>query len=299
MKNDLLQSATTLLHYRQQINQRLEQWLPNTQTVLHNAMRYAVLSGGKRLRPQLVYATGSCFGASITDLDHPAAAVELIHCYSLVHDDLPAMDDDDLRRGQPTCHKAFDEATAILVGDALQSLAFELIASNTNHACSETKIAMIKTLAQAIGSNGMAGGQALDLQAEKHQLTPTDLEQLYDLKTVALIKASVMLGAQAADLSDQTSLFYLEQFASKLGLAFQIQDDILDLEGETAVMGKTQGADLVHQKATYPSIKGPTQAKQQVQEYYAQALDALQKIPYDADMNLLADICHHLQNRQQ
>ncbi len=245
---------------------------------LHAAMRHGVLNGGKRMRPLLTYATGNAFGADVASLEAAAVAVELVHCYSLVHDDLPAMDDDALRRGQPTVHVAFDEATAILAGDALQSLAFEVLARAPQDP--ERRVAMLAELAQATGAGGMCGGQALDIAAtgakrgqshvfgrdasSDHLLRPkndsdpfslADLERLHALKTGALLRASVRLGAIAAG-ADQTSRSALDRYADALGLAFQIRDDLLDIEGDAATLGKTAGKDVEQDKATFPALLG-------------------------------------------
>lgn len=220
---------------------------------LHAAMRHATLGGGKRVRPLLVYATGTTFGIADAVLDAPAAAIELIHAYSLVHDDLPAMDDDELRRGRPTVHVAFDEATAILAGDALQTLGFELLTQAAVDPA--TQIAMVKTLAQASGVRGMVGGQALDLAAVGRKLDIDGLRRMHAAKTGALIRAAVRLGALAARVDEKT-LAVLDDFADALGLAFQIRDDILDVEGDAAVIGKTAGKDAANDKPTYPAILG-------------------------------------------
>jgi len=236
--------------------------LPDPGTArLREAMRYSVLGGGKRLRPVLVYATGQAFGASLERLDAPAAAVELVHVYSLVHDDLPAMDDDELRRGRPTCHRAFDEATAILVGDALQALAFAVLANGVlDDEASGTppasQLAMIRILARATGTGGMAGGQAIDLAAVGRTLRLEALENMHRRKTGALIQASVLLGATAAGVEQRAELDALTRFGAEIGLAFQIQDDILDVEGDAEVLGKSTGADAAHAKPTYPSTVG-------------------------------------------
>jgi len=245
---------------------------------LHAAMRHGVLNGGKRMRPLLAYATGTAFGAEVASLDAAAVSVELIHCYSLVHDDLPAMDDDALRRGQPTVHVAFDEATAILAGDALQSLAFEVLAGASQDPA--RRVAMLAELAQATGAAGMCGGQALDIAAtgakrgqshcsvaghdraiqpeRKHgsdPFPPADLERLHALKTGALLRASVRLGAIAAG-ADEASRAALDRYADALGLAFQIRDDLLDIEGDAATLGKTAGKDVEQAKATFPALLG-------------------------------------------
>jgi farnesyl diphosphate synthase len=222
---------------------------------LHAAMRHAVLDGGKRMRPLLVYATGTAFGADVALLDAPAAAVELIHAYSLVHDDLPAMDDDSLRRGKPTVHVAFDEATAILAGDALQSLAFELLTDAPLAA--PQRVAMLRELAIAAGARGMCGGQALDIDATGNaaSVDAVALQRLHALKTGALLRASIRLGAIATDVDVATSAA-LDRFADALGLAFQIRDDLLDIEGDSATLGKTAGKDLEQAKATFPALLG-------------------------------------------
>lgn len=274
-----------LQHSQARINEKLHTYLIDAHLApqtLHEAIQYAVLGGGKRLRPALVYATGECFGASQETLDFAAAAVELIHCYSLIHDDLPAMDNDALRRGKPTCHKAFGEATAILAGDALQSLAFEVLAHSS--AAPKNVIQMIKILAHASGSLGMSGGQALDLEAEGQTPKITELENLHLLKTGALIRASVFLGALSANCEDEVTLLELDNFASDIGLAFQIQDDILDIEGNTETLGKPSGSDVEKNKATYPVIAGIDKAKARVQTLQQRALDALNKIPSDTEV---------------
>ncbi len=273
--------ATNLDAYRTHCQARLESCLDEllprvtVQPVrLHEAMRYAVLGGGKRIRPLLTYATGEALGLEAATLDRPASAVELIHAYSLIHDDLPAMDDDDLRRGRPTCHRAFDEATAILAGDALQTLAFQALAAAENlHPHSQ--VAMIEHLARASGSRGMVGGQALDLEAEGKTLDVTMLEHIHIHKTGALIRAAVQMGMLAHGALDTDRTERLDRYAKCLGLAFQIQDDVLDVEGETAAIGKTAGRDQVLDKATYPSLVGLATAKTMVTELTAQAVEAV------------------------
>ena len=243
---------------------------------LHAAQRYAVLGGGKRLRPLLVYCTGEALGVAVSALDAPAAAVELIHSYSLVHDDLPAMDDDDLRRGQPTTHRAFDVATAILAGDALQVLAFSLLARDrAAGVSSEARLKMIQILADASGTEGMAGGQALDLSAVGRTLSLQDLEAMHRLKTGALIRASVLLAAACAPNLTVPEWDALDAYAQDIGLAFQIQDDILDVEGNTHDLGKTSGADAARAKPTYPSVLGLEAAKIRARELQLRACDRL------------------------
>ncbi|MGD8498304.1 MAG: (2E,6E)-farnesyl diphosphate synthase [Chromatiales bacterium] len=266
----------------------LARWLPRADsrpTRLHQAMRYAVLGGGKRVRPTLVYATGLALGVPRQRLDGPAAAVELVHAYSLIHDDLPAMDDDDLRRGKPTCHKAFDEATAILAGDAIQALAFYILAHDPEMIDQPTlRLRMLECLARASGSRGMAGGQAIDLDATGKQLDIVELENMHILKTGALIRASVTLAALSEPDIDERMLERLDRYAKCVGLAFQIRDDILDVEGETAVLGKAQGADLALNKPTYPSILGLDASKQQARELHDEALGSIAKLDERADM---------------
>lgn len=262
---------------------------------LHRAMRYAVLGPGKRLRPLLVYATGSALGAALDALDCSACAVEIIHAYSLVHDDLPAMDDDDLRRGRPTCHIAFGEAMAILAGDALQALAFEILASDTHHAA-DLHLEMLRTLANACGAQGMAGGQALDLAAVGTTLSIDALDRMHEHKTGALIRASVRLGALAAGCRDATTLDALDAYAHALGLAFQIRDDILDVEGDSAVIGKTAGKDAASCKPTYPAILGMDASRARLRELTDTAITALQAL--DTRAADLAQLARYIAERE-
>ncbi|WP_269934761.1 (2E,6E)-farnesyl diphosphate synthase [Serratia liquefaciens] len=240
------------------------------------AMRHGALLGGKRLRPFLVYTTGQMFGVSLNNLDAPAAAVECIHAYSLIHDDLPAMDDDDLRRGQPTCHIKFGEANAILAGDALQTLAFTILAdAEMPEVALRDRLAMVSELATASGVAGMCGGQSLDLEAEDKQIGLEALEQIHRHKTGALIRAAVRLGALAAGEPGRKALPQLDRYAAAIGLAFQVQDDILDVVGETEKIGKRQGADQQHGKSTYPALLGLDSAKAKAWDLYQEALAAL------------------------
>ena len=239
---------------------------------LHGAMRYAVLGGGKRLRPLLVYAAAHAFGESGPSLDGSACAVELIHAYSLVHDDLPAMDDDALRRGRPTCHIVFGEAMAILAGDALQALAFEILSNDDGDAA--IAIQKQRVLGRACGAEGMAGGQALDLAAVGQTLTLAELEHMHACKTGALIRASVRLGALTAG-ADTAMLNLLDRYADALGLAFQVRDDILDVEGDAAVIGKTAGKDAAADKPTFPSIIGLEASRARLRELTGIALGAV------------------------
>ncbi len=253
---------------------------------LHEAMRYAALGPGKRVRPFLVYSTGRMLGARDELLDAPACALELIHAYSLVHDDLPAMDDDDLRRGRPTCHRAYDEATAILVGDALQTLAFEVLAEAPNLSA-DTRLAMLATLARAAGSRGMAGGQAIDLGAVGHSLDLDALERMHRLKTGALIEASVRLGALAGG-ADITMQERLVRYACAIGLAFQVRDDILDVTADSQTLGKTQGKDASHDKPTYVSLLGLEAAQALALRLRDEAIETLDGLPRADHLRALA-----------
>jgi farnesyl diphosphate synthase len=245
-------------------------------TRLLEAMRYSVLGGGKRLRPVLVYSTGTALGATLDRLDPAAAAVELIHVYSLVHDDLPAMDDDDLRRGRPTCHKAFDEGTAVLAGDALQALAFEVLARDRPDGLdAQHRLQQLLVLSHGIGTSGMAGGQAMDLAATGKPLTAAVLEEMHRRKTGALIRASVLLGAIGAGIRMGAEFDALSEYGAQLGLAFQIQDDVLDVAGDVAQLGKTTGADAARGKPTYPSVHGLEESRRLARRHRDAAIDAV------------------------
>ena len=278
---------TRLAPYLARVEAALALWIPDASKQpmrLHAAMRYSALEGGKRIRPCLVYTTGRALGVPLDQLDGPACAVELIHVYTLIHDDLPAMDDDDLRRGKLTCHKAFDEATAVLAGDALQSLAFYVLAHDPGMlADSSARLAMVESLALASGSRGMAGGQALDILAEGQELNLSELENVHIHKTGALIRASVRLATLCAPGLDESLRTALDHYAKCIGLAFQIQDDILDVEGETQVLGKRQGADQARNKPTYPALLGMTEAKAHARDLVEQALASLQALAAPAD----------------
>lgn len=263
---------------------------------LHGAMRYAVLGGGKRLRPLLVYAAGHALGRDDAILDAPACAVEIIHAYSLVHDDLPAMDDDALRRGQPTCHIVYGEAMAILAGDALQALAFEILA--TPHGDKDdpaARIAMLRALGAACGAEGMAGGQAFDLSAVGQKLSLAELERMHAYKTGALIRASVRLGALAAGCTDPDLLGRLDRYGHAVGLAFQVRDDILDVEGESAVIGKTAGKDAAADKPTFPSIIGLPASRDRLDALVRDALEAIE--PLGESGEWLADLARYSAHR--
>ena len=308
--------------WRARVEATLDRSLPDPSSSparLHAAMRHGVLNGGKRMRPLLAYATGNAFGANDAQLDAAAAAVELVHCYSLVHDDLPAMDDDALRRGQPTVHVAFDEATAILAGDALQSLAFEVLADAPINA--DRRVAMLAELARASGVAGMCGGQALDIDATGsakrdqsrvfgrnaspgHVLRPkndsdpfllADLERLHAMKTGALLRCAVRLGAIAAG-ADAASRIALDRYADALGLAFQVRDDLLDVEGDAATLGKTAGKDAAQDKATFPALIGIEASRVRLAALSAQMHEALHAL--DADTALLAALARNVVDRR-
>ena len=288
-----------LRRLQQRAERALDARLPAVGTApahLHEAMRYATLEGGKRVRASLVYATGEAVGAPDTALDAPACAVELIHAYSLVHDDLPCMDDDDLRRGKPTCHKAYDEATALLAGDALQSLAFELLSAEPTLSAAQ-RLHMIALLAGAAGSRGMAGGQAIDLAAAGKSLALTELEDMHRRKTGALIRAAVLLGAYAREDLDDAKLRALDEYSCAIGLAFQITDDILDVEGLTETLGKKPGVDLDRGKATYTSLLGLAKAKTRAKTLHRQALESL--APLGDNGGLLAELAGFIIERCQ
>ncbi|MEM7251809.1 MAG: (2E,6E)-farnesyl diphosphate synthase [Pseudomonadota bacterium] len=271
--------------YRDRVESELESYLPSETTLparLHAAMRYSVLDGGKRLRAMLVYAAGEACGAPIAALNTPACSVEFLHAYSLIHDDLPAMDDDDLRRGKPSCHRAFDEATAILAGDALQTLAFNVLTDEVGPTANQ-RLHMIRVLADASGSRGMAGGQQIDLEAVGRSIGLEDLEVMHAHKTGALIRASVKMGALCSPDCNDQMLTDLDGYASRIGLAFQIQDDILDVEGDTQTLGKPQGADEAMGKPTYPALLGLARAKVAARTLHEEAVGQLGHFGPDAD----------------
>lgn len=269
--------ADRLTGYVDRVGDCLERALPpagETPERLHAAMRYAVLNGGKRIRPLLAYASAETLATDPARVDGAATAIELIHAFSLVHDDLPAMDDDDLRRGKPTVHREFDEATAILAADALQPLAFAAIADNP-HTTPQQAVALVSLVAAACGSLGMTGGQSIDLSSEGKRLDAGELEHMYRLKTGALIRAAVMSAASVADELDQERRLALEQYADCTGLAFQVRDDLLDVEGETGVIGKPAGSDERSDKATWPAMFGVDAAKARCDELLERGLAAL------------------------
>jgi geranylgeranyl pyrophosphate synthase len=279
--------AEQLKSWQARMEQALEARLPASDAQparLHAAMRYSVLGAGKRVRPMLVFASARAVGLEEAQVEAAACALELVHAYSLVHDDLPAMDDDDLRRGRPTCHRAFDEGTAVLVGDALQSLAFELLASDPAlPASAGIRLRLIELLAEASGTAGMAGGQAIDLGAQGRELTLAEVEAMHALKTGALIRASVQMAAACAANLPQHLWDALTGFATPIGLAFQIQDDLLDVLGEVGVVGKATGADRARGKPTHPAVVGPAASQQRVRELHTVAIEALEPFGARAD----------------
>ena len=271
----------------------LKHVLPNADVApqrLHAAMRYSVLDGGKRVRPLLAFAAGELAGAELSRVDFAAAAVEMIHAYSLVHDDMPCMDNDVLRRGKPTCHIEYDEATALLVGDSLQSLAFQLLAEHTLSDSPASQLQMVKLLAIASGSRGMAGGQAFDLDSVGKQLNLPELEFMHIHKTGALIRASILLGAHCGNALDEAQIGKLDHFGKCTGLAFQVVDDVLDAEADTATLGKTAGKDADNDKPTYVTLLGVSQAKKMAADLHADAMESLSEFGSNAQrLRELAD----------
>lgn len=286
--------------YQNRNSAELEFWLSqfdHQQQSLIQAMRYGLLLGGKRARPYLVYITGEMLGCELTALDTPASAIECVHAYSLIHDDLPAMDDDELRRGKATCHIEFDEATAILTGDALQTLAFTILSEGKLSQQGETKrIKMIQLLAKASGASGMCLGQALDLEAENRTVELDQLKTIHKNKTGALIKCAIRMGALAAGDAGEAILPQLDRYAEALGLAFQVQDDILDIISDTETLGKPQGSDQDLNKSTYPSLLGLEGAQQKAHSLLQEALHALESIPYNT--SLLEEFARYVVERK-
>ncbi len=291
---------TQLKTYQQRVNQQLEQILnhlstqhPTLPTELIEATQYATLNNGKRLRPALIYAIGESLNIPLKQLDGAACAMELIHSYSLVHDDLPAMDDDDLRRGQPTCHIQYDEATAILVGDAQQTLAFQIL-SEDNHLQDSDKIKLIQLLSQASGMAGMIGGQVIDIQSEGNLPELAQLKVMHQMKTGALINAALQMGAcqskQYSDIKEN-----LTQYGQAIGLAFQVQDDILDIESDTQTLGKPQGSDFEANKSTYPKLLGLSEAKNYRDQLIQQAQQSLAQMPINSPF--LTDLTEYIAKR--
>lgn len=297
---------TTLIsyaHYQQRINEFLAaklEGLTINDPKLIDAMRYGLLIGGKRMRPYLAYITGEAISADLHDIDAVAGALECIHAYSLLHDDLPAMDDDDLRRGKPTCHKAFDEATAILAGDALQTLAFDILANHTfstNQTTSKMpiQVKLIQQLVRASGYQGMCGGQALDLAATGKNISLCELEVLHSLKTGALLEASVLMPAMCSGQVTSEYKKILSEYAQLIGLAYQVQDDIIDLTSTEEELGKPVGSDIAANKSTYPALLGLQGAQDKAENLLQQALQALSRLPYNTQS--LADFATFIVKR--
>jgi len=286
-KTIMTQLSETITHYQTRVNQQLSQHIEKTHPTSHQlneAMAYGALLGGKRIRPFLIYAVGEMLGTAQQTLDPLACAIECVHAYSLIHDDLPAMDDDALRRGQKTCHIQFDEATAILAGDALQTLAFDIISNPISGLSAKTQLQMVSVLAKASGDKGMCGGQSLDLEAENKIIDLISLEKIHAAKTGALIKAAVTLGALSNEKLPLEHLHFLQQFATAIGLAFQVQDDILDIISDTETLGKPQGSDIQQNKSTYPALLGLEQAIAKAESLFQEALHALSQLPYNTQL---------------
>ena len=286
--------------YQKRVDAALDKYLPKNDPPEHNlaeAIRYSVIGGGKRIRPAMVYAAGEAMGVSTDLLDIPACAVEMIHAYSLIHDDLPAMDNDDLRRGRPTCHKAFDEATAMLAGDALQALAYEILAKDDHKELTpDHRIEMLSLLTEASGAHGMAGGQAIDLASVGKQLNLKQLEQMHQLKTGALIRASILLGGMCKQNVNKKELEILGEYASCIGLSFQIQDDILDVTSDTKTLGKPQGSDEEQKKPTFPAIMGLEESRKCALEQHELAIKILE--PMDKKADSLRQLSAYIVERQ-
>ncbi|HEY6455064.1 MAG TPA: farnesyl diphosphate synthase [Steroidobacteraceae bacterium] len=293
LRGELAAFGQQLTQWQTRMEQALASRLPGRDEVparLHEAMRYSVLGGGKRIRPALVFATGRTLGLDDDQVEAAACAIELVHVYSLVHDDLPAMDDDDLRRGRPTCHKAYDEATAVLVGDALQPLAFQLLARDPKLPPDPAiRLKLIELLAEASGTFGMAGGQAIDLGVQGQAIGIAEVEQMHARKTGALIKVSVMMAAACVPTLSAALSENLNRFATAIGLAFQIQDDLLDVLGDASTLGKATGADSARAKPTFPAVIGVAASQQRMHKLHAEALAALTPFETAADpLRLLA-----------
>jgi len=285
----MTQSTNPRMYYQERVERILDSLLPiQSPNYLTEAMRYSVLDGGKRVRAFLVYATGEALKIKMETLDSAAAAMEMLHAYSLVHDDLPCMDDDDLRRGKPTTHIAYDEATAILAGDALQTSAFEALSTPIDGICAENQLKILNILATASGVNGMVKGQAIDLAAVGKTITENELEIMHLNKTGALIKASVLMASYCTDDSEsaeaEAQRIKLADYALSIGLAFQVQDDILDIQSDTETLGKQQGADIAAGKPTYPSIIGMDAAKEKLFKLHEKAINSLQGFGQEADL---------------
>lgn len=296
----MTQLTSTMQQFQVRVNEQLEKHI-NYSTpaskALNQAMAYGALLGGKRIRPFLVYAVGQMLGSKLETLDPIAAAIECVHAYSLIHDDLPAMDDDALRRGNMTCHIKYDEATAILAGDALQTLAFDILSTEIDDLSPQAQLKMVNTLANASGDKGMCAGQILDIAAENTAITLIELETIHNAKTGALILAAVQMGALTKNNIDPNEFALLTQFAKAIGLAFQVQDDILDIISDTETLGKPQGSDQALNKSTYPALLGLEGAQKKAQDLYQEALHALSLLPYNTQ--LLELFSHYIIKRDK
>jgi len=286
--------------YQDRVNAQLELHINHahiTSPELNEAMSYGALLGGKRVRPFLVYAVGSMLGSKLETLDPIASSIECVHAYSLIHDDLPAMDDDALRRGNPTCHIKYDEAMAILAGDALQTIAFDILSTEIEGITAQAQLKIINTLARASGEKGMCAGQVLDIAAENSAISLAQLEAIHNAKTGALILAAVQMGALTKVDIEPAEFDLLTRFARAIGLAFQVQDDILDITSDTATLGKPQGSDQGLNKSTYPALLGLEGAQQKAQDLYQEALHALSQLPYNTQ--LLELFSHYIIKRDK
>ena len=288
---------TVIKAYHHRVDEQLKTSLAHTsiEPLLQDAMRYALFNGGKRVRPLLVYLVNQLLNGDVNQADTPACAIECVHSYSLVHDDLPAMDDDELRRGKPTCHIVFDEATAILAGDALQCFAFEILSSVNSKTNDSTKLKMISALAKASGDRGMVAGQAFDLRHVDKPLSLEQLKHMHAHKTGALINASIELGYLSAECEDAAIKSALFAYGDAIGLAFQVKDDILDIEGDTLTLGKPQGSDLEQNKPTYPALLGMEGAKAKLDNLHKAALDAL--LPFGEQGKMLRELADYIVHR--
>ena len=288
MKIDSQAFESLHAEYQQRVDKALDYWLPSDSVnpvELHKAMRYSVMAPGKRVRPVLIYATASVLGLDLDRVDGAAAAVEIMHAYSLIHDDLPAMDDDDLRRGRPTCHKQFNEATAILAGDALQALAFYILSHDPKMTDDhKSRLQMIEKLSLFTGSRGMAGGQAIDLASVGKPLNIAELETMHIHKTGALIRTCVQLAALSTEQLDKDKFKALDSYAKCIGLSFQVQDDILDVVGDTQTLGKPQGSDYERNKPTFPSIIGLDASREKALNLHHKAIEALSIFGEEAEI---------------
>lgn len=289
-----------VMKHQIRINSVLDKCLPNTEVepkILHQAMRYSVLNGGKRIRAIFTYAVGEALGAKPSILDKVCAAIEIIHAFSLIHDDLPALDNDDLRRGKPACHRVYGEGIAILAGDALLTLAFEILATLYQQGLNaEVQAKIMKVLTHAIGSQGMAGGEVLDIVYTNKEITLKQLKTIYILKTSDLFGASVLMGALAAHCENKITLKNLKKFAYYLGLAFQIHDDIIDIEADSALSGKPQGSDILKNKPTFPALIGLDMAKRKEKQAFGKALAYLKKS--SVNNNILMDLSNFVITRK-